>query len=115
MKRSRPRRTETMFRSPLAQRWRFRIRYPRESSAAVLGRRSRGRLARALSAGYDLIVFDAASHVTAFLRKYDSLAMRHAIAALLPNTASSVTGLRDFTDSKNTFKCGRMSSQSCPL
>ena len=41
--------------------------------------------------------------------------MWQAMAALLPKTASSVTGLRDFTDWKNTFKCGRMSSQSCPL
>src|SRR5215831_19470016 len=68
-----------------------------------------------LQSCYDLIVFDAASQVTGFCRKYDSFAMWHAMAALFPNTASSVTGLRDFTDSKNTFKCGRISSQSCPL
>src|SRR5580658_2912531 len=64
------------------------------------------------AAFYDLMVFVTASQVTGFWRKYDSFAIWHAMAALLPNTASSVTGLRDFTDWKNTFKCGRMSSQS---
>jgi hypothetical protein len=28
-----------------------------------------------VSLGYDLMVFEAASHVTGFLRKYDSFAM----------------------------------------
>ena len=46
---------------------------------------------------YDLIVRDAASQVTGFCRKYDSFAMWHVIATLFPNTASSVTGFRDFT------------------
>src|ERR1700757_5261908 len=64
---------------------------------------------------YDLMVFEAASHVTGFWRKYDSFAIWQATAALFPNTASSVTGLRDFTAWKNTFRCGFISSQSCPL
>ncbi len=50
------------------------------------------------------MVFEAASHVTGFWRKYDSFAMWQAMAALLPKTASSVTGLRDFTAWKKTFK-----------
>src|ERR1035441_5910337 len=44
------------------------------------------------------MVFEPASHVTAFWRKYNSFAMWQAMAALLPKTASSVTDLRDFTD-----------------
>ena len=63
---------------------------------------------------YDLMVFEAASQVTGFWRKNDSLAIWQAVAALLPKTASSVTGLRDLTAWKNTFKWGRISSQSCP-
>ena len=41
------------------------------------------------------MVPDAASQVTAAWRKYDSLAMWQASAALWPKTASSTTGLRD--------------------
>src|SRR5216683_1254933 len=62
----------------------------------------------------DLIWPEAASQVTAARRKYDSLAMWHASAALWPKTASSVTGWRFFTPWKNFQRCGFSSSQETP-
>ncbi len=62
----------------------------------------------------DLIWPEAASQVTAARRKYDSLAMWHASAALWPKTASSVTGRRFFTPWKNFQRCGFSSSQETP-
>src|SRR6266567_1625329 len=62
----------------------------------------------------DLIWPEAASQVTAARRKYDSLAMWHASAALWPKTASSVTGWRFFTPWKNFQRWGFSSSQETP-
>jgi len=61
---------------------------------------------------YDLMLFDAESQNTGCLRKYDSFAMWHAMAAWFPNTASSATGLRVLTARKKFQRCGRTSSQS---
>ena len=55
-----------------------------------------------------------ASQLTAALRKNDSLARWQASAALLPNTASSTTGWRDFTAWKNLQRWGFSSSQEAP-
>jgi len=49
---------------------------------------------------HDRIVFVASSQLTIVRRKYASLAMWHASAALCPNTTSSTTGFRVRTASK---------------
>ena len=59
------------------------------------------------------MVLEASSQVTGFFRKYDSFAMWQAMAAWLPKTASSTTGLRDFTAWKK-LQVRLTSSQSCP-
>ena len=65
---------------------------------------------------YDLIVFEACvpSHgLLAEVRFVRHVARDRRIVCRTLHLQSPA--LRDFTDWKNTFKCGRMSSQSCPL
>ncbi len=63
---------------------------------------------------YDLMLLLAMSSETAVFLKYDSFAMWQASAAWFPKTASSVTGLRVRTASKNLPKCGLTSSYDGP-